>query len=362
MSMEHVPSETPPQPGISPSVKHTYIRRTREKGPDASGRTTHPEKEISVMEETPSAGELSSPSTPAPTPQPIPRGPQIVGVDTGFALSDLFLIYVDGRLIKSVFFETQLREGMDEDIMSGMLTAITDFIKDSFSEESGALKTLQYGKMTIFLERGVGMYLAVVFHGNAPPELREKMRWLLIRLWKRYKYQLKVWDGSYDGLDGIDFLLNGLMEQTELGEEVENESSARPLGTEDAGKAAEITTAVEAVRCGICMGVVKPGLEIITCPCGSRSHLTCAERVSNCPSCASLMVTPPSGVETRKLPEPVSPSAGIPFGNHHRLVEEEKGKQIPAFPRMKSTDSSVGDSSDISKVPSVKSDEFWIDL
>ena len=362
MSIEPITSETPLRPGISPSVKHTYIRRTRENEPDVSGRTTQAEKEISVTEETPPTGELPSPSTPASTPQPIPRGPQIVGVDTEFAVSDLFLIYVDGRLIKSVFFETQLREGMDEDIMSGMLTAITDFIKDSFSEESGALKTLQYGKMTIFLERGVGMYLAVVFHGSAPPELREKMRWLLIRLWKKYKYKLKVWDGSYDGLDGIDLLLNGLMEQTELGEGAENEGSALPQETGDACKAAEITTAMEAVRCGICMGVVKPGLEIITCPCGSRSHLTCAERVINCPSCACLLVTPSSGGETRKLPEPVSPSAGIPFGNHHRLVVDEKGKQIPAFPRMKPTDSSVGDSSDVPKVPSVKSDEFWIDL
>ena len=34
-------------------------------------------------------------------------------------------------------------------------------------------------------------------------------------------------------------------------------------------------------------------------------------------------------------------SAGIPFGDRHRLVAEEKGKQIPAFPRMKPIDASV---------------------
>ncbi len=37
-------------------------------------------------------------------------------------------------------------------------------------------------------------------------------------------------------------------------------------------------------------------------------------------------------------------SAGIPFGDRHRLVVGEKGKQISAVSRMKPTDSSVGDS------------------
>ena len=130
--------------------------------------------------------------------------PQIVGGDESFKLRDLFLIYTDGRLIKSLVFETKMREEMDEDIMSGMLTAITDFIKDSFSEESGALKSLQYGKMTIYIERGVTIYLVVVFTGTPPEDLRKRMRTTLIRAWEKYKTYLKVWDGSLDGLENID--------------------------------------------------------------------------------------------------------------------------------------------------------------
>ena len=131
------------------------------------------------------------------------QGPQIYDPKIDFEINDVFLIYVDGRLIKSVSFSSSIREEIDEDILSGMLTAVKSFVGDSFKEESGGLKTLQYGKMTIFLERGVAMYLALVFRGLPPNDLRKRMRTTLIELWKKYINYLKVWDGSYDGLDTI---------------------------------------------------------------------------------------------------------------------------------------------------------------
>jgi len=129
--------------------------------------------------------------------------PQIKGVDNSLSVSDLFLIYTDGRLIKSLSFETSLREEIDEDIMSGMLTAVKSFISDSFKEETGSLKTLQYGRMIIYIERGVTIYLAVVFRGKSSDSLRKRMRKTIIDIWKKYKIFLKAWDGSQDGLENI---------------------------------------------------------------------------------------------------------------------------------------------------------------
>ena len=271
----------------------------------------------------------ASPASPAP--QPIPSGPQIVGIDTQFSISDMFLIYVDGRLVKTVSFGTKLSEGMDEDIMSGMLTAITDFIKDSFSEESGALKTLQYGKMNIYLERGVGMYLAVVFHGQALHNLREKMRWLLIRLWEKYKLKLKAWDGSMDGLDGLDIILRSLMGETEP----QISEHAKVPSTPPAGSAAPlVSTATEAVMCNICMGVVKTGLQIINCGCGNKFHKSCGDRIGVCPKCNSpLIVSPPalekveSGVQgplTATVPEVPLPRGLMPPPPEEILKDETK--------------------------------------
>jgi len=314
-SVQSMPSFGACSPNFAPSVKHSYTRRGDTWTSPVMGVTPPPPSPAmpvtpqttqspSVSVTAPIAADIppaqqaniekpvaKPPASPQPTPQPVPHGPQIIGVDTGFAISDLFLVYVDGRLVKSVSFETQLRENMDEDIMSGMLTAITDFIKDSFKEDSGALKTLQYGKMTIFLERGVGMYLAVVFHGTPPPELREKMRFLLIRLWEKYKYKLKVWDGSEDGLEGLDTMLKAVMADRipdEVPEELPPEEP--PVESPTAGTPV-ISTATEAIMCGICMGVVKPGLEIMTCFCGNRLHRSCGDRVGSCPKCGASLST-----------------------------------------------------------------------
>ena len=302
---------------FSPSVKHSsYLLKTERAVPGAFTLPPQPLKEgeqsiENILSGIKTGKPLASPPPPSPqspplgllpqatdsttleTPpvplQPVPSGPQIVGIDTQFSVSDIFLIYVDGRLVKSVSLGTKLSEGMDEDIMSGMLTAITDFIKDSFSEESGALKTLQYGKMAIYLERGVSMYLAVVFHGHPPHNLREKMRWLLIHLWETYKIKLKVWDGSYDGLDGLDSMLTGLMGLTEPA--VRGTAPEAPMVDGGSGQAT-ISTVTEAVMCGICMGVVKPGLEIMMCYCSGKYHRACGERIGTCPKCNTLLSVP----------------------------------------------------------------------
>jgi len=145
--------------------------------------------------------------------------PRIRGTDEFFKVKDVFLIHTDSRLIKSVSFGTSLRDGIDEDIMSGMLTAVKSFIGDSFNEEAGGLNTLQYGKLRIFLERGVMMYLALVFKGEPVEGVRKVMRNTLIKIWEKHKPYLKVWDGSLDGLENLE---NDMIEFLGLENEMQN--------------------------------------------------------------------------------------------------------------------------------------------
>ena len=49
----------------------------------------------------------------------------------------------------------------DTDIMSGMLTAINDFVQDSF-QSTGDLGAIDYGDNTVVLQRGKNCYLAAV--------------------------------------------------------------------------------------------------------------------------------------------------------------------------------------------------------
>jgi outer membrane protein OmpA-like peptidoglycan-associated protein len=61
----------------------------------------------------------------------------------------------------------------DADMVSGMLTAIQDFVHDSFNlKKEEALETMQVGELTVWIEPGPEAVLVGVIRGNAPYQLR----------------------------------------------------------------------------------------------------------------------------------------------------------------------------------------------
>lgn len=71
----------------------------------------------------------------------------------------------------------------DADLVSAMLTAIQDFVQDSFNVEKGdSLETLQFGELSIWIEQGPQAVLAGVIRGNAPQELRSVFQEALERI------------------------------------------------------------------------------------------------------------------------------------------------------------------------------------
>ncbi len=61
----------------------------------------------------------------------------------------------------------------DPDLVSAMLTAIQDFVKDSFSvEKNEGLHSLQFGELTIWVEAGPQAVLAAIIRGKPPQDLR----------------------------------------------------------------------------------------------------------------------------------------------------------------------------------------------
>src|SRR5439155_5380198 len=79
-------------------------------------------------------------------------------------IDDVFLLYNDGLLIKH---ETRrLKPDVDSDILSGMLTAVQAFVKDSFrSDEGDELNEMTFGEMHILLGRGKWLILAAIIGG-----------------------------------------------------------------------------------------------------------------------------------------------------------------------------------------------------
>ena len=111
-----------------------------------------------------------------------------------YAIEEVFLIYKDGRLI--VHNSRRLKPDLDKDVLTGMLTAVQNFVKDSFSEESGHLNELKYGNLKILMENGPRANLAVVISGAEPPGLRANMRTLLSGIHDKYMKILDDWDGD----------------------------------------------------------------------------------------------------------------------------------------------------------------------
>jgi outer membrane protein OmpA-like peptidoglycan-associated protein len=93
-----------------------------------------------------------------------------------YRVEQVFLIHREtGLLLAHV--EAGGRTVQHLDLVSGMLTAIQDFVHDSFgSVEGEALDSMQVGELTVWIERGSQAVLALVIRGSPPAELRRLMQ------------------------------------------------------------------------------------------------------------------------------------------------------------------------------------------
>jgi hypothetical protein len=165
-------------------------------------------------------------------PAVLPSPPAMARTGEEFAVEDVFLINLDGRLIHHA--TRRLATGVDSDILSSMLTAVNSFVKDALVRTGdGQLGSLEFGENKIILERGKACYLAVVITGRQePPELREEMRQALRNVESEYGSALSSWDGNAATLSGV---------KKFLGPVTAFSLSAPPAGP---AKAAEVDVAV----------------------------------------------------------------------------------------------------------------------
>lgn len=138
--------------------------------------------------------------------------PELKKISEPFVIEDVFLITHSGLLIRHVTRE--LKPGVDDDILTGMLTAVKDFVKDSFrANEEGELDELQYGKLRIIIEYGRDVYLATVIRGQETMHLRPEMKRVIRRVHRKYGRILHAWDGNLSNLRGVENLMNHLVQE-----------------------------------------------------------------------------------------------------------------------------------------------------
>jgi hypothetical protein len=115
-------------------------------------------------------------------------------------IDEVFLMYNDGRLIKH--FTRRLKPDMDEDILSSMLVAVQDFIKESFSDQEGMLDEMNFGRFQVLLGRGEHIIMATIVLGDDPEHLKPQVTQCVKDIEEKYADVLKDWDGDMASLKG----------------------------------------------------------------------------------------------------------------------------------------------------------------
>ena len=85
----------------------------------------------------------------------------------------------------------------DPSLVSGMLTAIQDFVRDSFNSPAGqGVEKLNVGELEVWVEQGPYASVAAVIRGMAPPELRTSMAEALELLHRKYGTAMERFQGD----------------------------------------------------------------------------------------------------------------------------------------------------------------------
>ena len=113
-----------------------------------------------------------------------------------YQVEHVFLIHRDtGLLISHAAADNAA--GQDPQLVSSMLIAIQDFVRDSFSgAEQQGLDTARLGELWLWSEPGPVATLAAVIRGNPPEGLHETLRGVLSRIHDERRHALESFDGD----------------------------------------------------------------------------------------------------------------------------------------------------------------------
>jgi outer membrane protein OmpA-like peptidoglycan-associated protein len=113
-----------------------------------------------------------------------------------YRVEQIFLIHREtGLLLQHVTANVNTEQ--DADMVSAMLTAIQDFVKDSFMNSPEAtLDTLQVGELAVWIERSGNLLFAAVIRGNAPLAVREEFQNAIEQIEAEHETDFEKFEGD----------------------------------------------------------------------------------------------------------------------------------------------------------------------
>ncbi|MBN3908363.1 MAG: OmpA family protein [Nostoc sp. NMS1] len=113
-----------------------------------------------------------------------------------YRVEQIFLIHKKSGLLLQHLVTTQVTV-QDPDLVAAMLTAIQDFIKDSFRvQKVDGLKSLRFGEVIIWIEEGPQALVAAMIRGNPPQELRLVLQEAIEKIHLKLSREIKNFTGE----------------------------------------------------------------------------------------------------------------------------------------------------------------------
>ncbi|MCK5560047.1 MAG: PKD domain-containing protein [Thermoplasmata archaeon] len=147
-----------------------------------------------------------------------------------YKVEDIFVIHEDGTLL--LHKTRRKKAAMDDDILSGMLTAVQDFIKEGFAYDAPdqfphapspyrearkidewQLHQLKLEDHNILIERGASSYIAIIFTGTSGWRLERSIKQAIKGIEGKYGDILGKWSGRMSSLKGIDKFIEPLLSE-----------------------------------------------------------------------------------------------------------------------------------------------------
>ena len=124
-------------------------------------------------------------------------------------IDEIFLMTPTGMLLKH--YTRRLRPDQDEHIMAGMLTAVQNFIKESFDEHGGKLKEIRFENYDILISHSKNVVVAAIISTAKPEKLRTQLKLVTEELEERFGEKLTAWSGDRNEIGDVDNVMKQLL-------------------------------------------------------------------------------------------------------------------------------------------------------
>lgn len=131
-----------------------------------------------------------------------------------FVIRDMMLVHNDGFLIGRLAEHPHAEGEIDQDILSGMLTAVLNFVEDSMMTSHESLKTFGFKDYQVLVRRGTKVYAAIVHEGDLPNDIEKPIVEFLGTFERVYRKKIVNWTGDIEtDFAGVELLIQSFVKE-----------------------------------------------------------------------------------------------------------------------------------------------------